>query len=431
VVGVILSGVCLPTSWAGFSLLPSIGDVNRSRAGGSAAAEDATTAYNNPAGMMRLEGSQIAAVAKVFFSSATFTNDASTDALGSPLSGGNGGDGGSTTLVPSIYYTHAMNKKWSFGLAINSPFGLSTEYDPDWVGRYDAIKTGIETININPSFGYRINNQWSVGAGASAQYVNATLSSAIDYGAVCLSLLPPATCAAANLPGPQSADGIVEMEADDWGYTWNLGILWSSMNWRAGLAYRSQLEVDLAGAANFDNPPQAAIFAPAFTNTSVTVPLSLPETISFSVFYDWTPTLSVMADVTMTRWSRFDRLYFNFGNPAQPDQSIPKNWDDVIRYAVGINYELNNRWELQGGTAFEESAIPDETYEPGIPTTDVWWLNAGVRYRPSTSLSFLAGIVHLFYDDRTVNYIGQFGETLRGQTSSGLTILNLHAAWQF
>ena len=142
VVGVIFSGICLP-SWAGFSLLPTIGDVNRSRAGGSAAAEDAITAYSNPAGMIRLEGSQIAAVAEVYFSSATFTNDNSTDALGNPLSGGNGGDGGSTTLVPSFYFTHAMNNNWAFGLSINSPFGLSTEYDPDtWTEKTEIPEPG-------------------------------------------------------------------------------------------------------------------------------------------------------------------------------------------------------------------------------------------------------------------------------------------------
>jgi long-subunit fatty acid transport protein len=35
-------------------------------------------------------------------------------------------------------------------------FGLKTQYNSDWVGRYQVIMSDIETININPNVAYRV-----------------------------------------------------------------------------------------------------------------------------------------------------------------------------------------------------------------------------------------------------------------------------------
>ncbi len=65
-------------------------------------------------------------------------------------------------------------------LGVNAPFGLTTEYDSNWIGRYQAIKSKIETINVNPAISYKFGN-WAVGAGANYQHIKADFTKATNY----------------------------------------------------------------------------------------------------------------------------------------------------------------------------------------------------------------------------------------------------------
>lgn len=131
------------------------------------------------------------------------------------------------------------------------PFGLSTEYDEGWVGRYHAIKSAVPTINLNPALAFKLNDQLSLGAGMSAQYISAELTSAIDSGSVCYGLVGPGTCNPAGLtPGSQAVDSYAKIKGDDWGYGINLGLLYKPANaMRIGVAYRSSVKQRLEGDA--------------------------------------------------------------------------------------------------------------------------------------------------------------------------------------
>ncbi len=53
--------------------------------------------------------------------------------------------------MPNLYFSMPLGERLSLGLGVNAPFGLMTEYDADWVGRFQGIKSELTTININPS----------------------------------------------------------------------------------------------------------------------------------------------------------------------------------------------------------------------------------------------------------------------------------------
>ena len=147
---------------AGFALIEqSASGMGNAYAGAAAVAEDASTIYFNPAGMSLLEGSQFVAVGHVINLSADFSGAATNPpAFGvGPATGGNGGDAGGSAFVPNVYFAMPFGERWNFGLGISAPFGLVTEYDADWVGRYQGIKSEITSININPAAG--INRQIS------------------------------------------------------------------------------------------------------------------------------------------------------------------------------------------------------------------------------------------------------------------------------
>jgi len=100
-------------------------------AGGAAAAEDVSTIFYNPAGLVRLQKTEIVFSANVICPSTELNDNGSQPAAFQTL-GGTGGDAGGCAVVPNVYIGIPFTPKWSFGLGINAPYGLETEYDSDW-----------------------------------------------------------------------------------------------------------------------------------------------------------------------------------------------------------------------------------------------------------------------------------------------------------
>ena len=170
---------------AGFALIEnSASGMGNAFAGGSAIADDASTVWFNPAGMTRLKGEQISVAGHYVSPTADFTNQGST-AITTAARTGVDDDGGVSALVPNFYYVTQLQGEVWFGVGVTVPYGLSTEYSDDWVGRYTATKSEVSTININPSFAYKHSDDISIGLGLSVQYVEATLANELDSGMIC------------------------------------------------------------------------------------------------------------------------------------------------------------------------------------------------------------------------------------------------------
>lgn len=126
-------------SAAGFALIEqSASGMGNAYAGAAATAEDASTIFYNPAGMSELKGTQFAVGGHVIDLSAKFSNSGSTKPAAivtNPL-GGNGGEAGTTAIVPNVYFVLPIGERFDFGIGVNAPFGLKTEYDDNWAGRF-------------------------------------------------------------------------------------------------------------------------------------------------------------------------------------------------------------------------------------------------------------------------------------------------------
>src|SRR5881296_3894670 len=138
---------------AAFALIEqSASGLGNSYAGAAAAAEDASTIFYNPAGMSLLPGgTQVSAGLALINLSAKFSDSGSTAPAGIGTLGGNGGNAGDLSAVPNVYFAMDVAPSWKVGVGVSVPFGLKTEYDPAWMGRFQAIKSDIKTYNINPS----------------------------------------------------------------------------------------------------------------------------------------------------------------------------------------------------------------------------------------------------------------------------------------
>ena len=135
---------------AAFALQENSGSgLGNAFAGGAASAEDVSTIWANPAGMSRFATPQIAGAVHFVTPSFKFKDNGSQPAAFQPL-GGTGGDAGDLAIIPNLYAAMPINSQWAVGIGINAPFGLVTEYDSNWLGRFQGVKSDIKTINVNP-----------------------------------------------------------------------------------------------------------------------------------------------------------------------------------------------------------------------------------------------------------------------------------------
>jgi len=410
-----------PAFSAGFAIIEqSVSGLGNAFSGGAASAEDATTIFFNPAGLTRLKGQQAVGGIHLIIPQAEFSNKGSTHALqpltGQPLSGGNGGDGGVTKVVPNLYYAANLDNGLALGLGINAPFALATDYDDGWVGRYHALRSEVKTVNINPSVACKVNDHLSLGAGVSAQYLQAELSNAIDFGTIAFS------SSGGALGTPQGQDGKAVLEADSWGFGYNLGALYEfNENSRVGLAYRSMIRHDLEGDADFRIPSSVtslpfvgAGIGAAFADTDIKGDIDLPDSASLSAYHRFNSKWAVMADVTWTNWSRFKELRVKFDS-GLADSVTTENWDDTWRYSAGVNYNPSESWVLRAGVAYDEEAIPDAEHRtPRIPGADRTWVAVGTGYKINDRFSFDLGYAHLFVADAKIDKDPVGEDALRG-----------------
>ena len=228
-----IAAISAPASASFFAIAEqSASGLGTAFAGGAAIADDATTVWYNPAGMTRLDRPQLIVGASYLdINIKTNSVTASSVNLGAvpsfPISGGAGKNPGENAVVPVLYYVHPLTKDFSIGGGINAPFGLTTEYDSTWAGRYHAVKSDIKAINYNLGAGYKFTDVLSGGAGISYQHLKAELTQAIDFATLCNIGGQAATCGAAAgfNPGTNPNDGFAKVTADSNGWGYNLGLL--------------------------------------------------------------------------------------------------------------------------------------------------------------------------------------------------------------
>ena len=375
-------------------------------AGGAAVAEDPSTIFFNPAGLTRLPGSQFALAGYLIDTKAEFDNKGSTvsPALpvvgGTPLTGGDGGDAGGSAVIGNFYYAQEITKKFHAGLGIGVPFGLETDYNRDWVGRYHAVKSKLITIDINPNVAFRVNKWLSLGGGISAQYADAELTNAVDFGTIGF------IGGAGTLP--QTLDGFAKLEADDWGWRWNVGILVEpTETLRFGLSYRSDIDYTLEGDADFDIPngAQPIAIGAGLVDTDAEADVTLPGHASLSAYWRVHEKFAVMADLFWTNWSELDELFIELDTGTNVVTTL--DWDDTFRFAFGASFFPNQNWALRAGIAYDETPIPDrERRTPRIPGNDRIWTTIGLSYAVSKNFEFDLAYAHLFVRDPKIRKSG-------------------------
>lgn len=332
-------------------------------------ADDPAALATNPAGITQLDGVQVMAgvmaihpVMDVEANGKTKTSD--EDAFYFP---------------PHFYATWKVNDRYSVGLATFSRFGLGTKFDSDWEGRYSSYEALIESVSINPNVAVKVTDNFSAAFGVEAMYLNFSQKKKLPMFGIA--------------PGPiivSLPDGKAQLEADGMGYGFNMGLHYQPCQYaKLGLSYRSPISMKVTGDADFSNISGVAGPSGWFRDTSASGVVTLPDSFSFGMAMYPMEKLSVEVGAVYTLWSKYDELKINFGDDVIPtslfapntDETVSKkNWDDVWRFNIGVEYAALDWLDLRLGYVFDQTPVPDDTIDYMLPDSDRHIFNSGLGF---------------------------------------------------
>ena len=337
-----------PASAGGLSLY-EIGteDVGLASAGYTARAQDASTVFTNPAGMTRLDGTQVTMGVQALYGDLGFSIGQGT----SPgLGNGNGGNPIGWFPGGGFYYSYSASPDLKLGFAATGNFGLAMNYDSDWVGRYYIQEGTLVGLSFVPSVAYRLNPQWSVGASLNAMYGKIRAQVAVN-----------------NLGG---SDGMLVLDDYAWGFGGTLGVLYEpSASTRFGLTWNSQIKLDFSSTPEFtglSRPLETLITNRGLNNTNINLGITVPQGVNASVFHQVDDRLALLGSVGWQQWSKFG--YVEIGVDSSNPVSLTKNlnFKDTWHVAAGAQYQLDSPWRLDLGVAYD-SEFQDTPVSPMLP----------------------------------------------------------------
>ncbi len=266
----------------------------------------------------------------------------------------------------TFYYTQQMSDSVTAGLGIYFPFGLSSDWDDDYTGRYLGTYGDLFTTNFNPAVSFRINDRLSVAAGFDLLYLDATLKSKIPQGLI--------------LGDPTINDISQKFAGDGWGAGYNFGILIKPSDWiSVGATYRSHVDVAVEGKATFSGV--LTQLAEAFPNTGGETDIRLPAQAAAGIALQTIDKLVVEVGARWEDWESTDELKIDFDQPigpfSQPSSITPRDWKATWSYNIGGQFRVNKSVAINAGYLYGENAVPDSTFEPLVPDTDAHLFTIG------------------------------------------------------
>ncbi len=327
----------------------------------TAQSQDPSAVFHNAAGIAFLKGKRL-------YFGGTLVKPYSDFTGADPFPGDGRTESGDVGVIPlpAIYYSQQFTERLSFGLGVNAPYGLKTQWaNPDtFSGRYISVEADLKSVSINPVVAYKIEDRLSFGAGLDVRFSKVTLTRRVP---------------AVN-PFTQKVIDVAEVDlASDWntGFGFNLGLLAKpTENLSVGASYRHKVKVDYTGTATFNQISSGnatldglvRLTLPQGTE-SLETSIEFPGIATFGVAYalnDWT----VEADLVWYQWSTFNSLELKFPGRPDLDETIPESYSNAFQYRFGLERRFSDRLALRGGYFYDNSPSPAASVTPLLPDAD-------------------------------------------------------------
>ena len=375
--------------------------------------KDASVVFWNPAAITSLTGWNVLGGAAIISIDGSFQEDTTFRTFEGDVP---------TLFVPHVFVTYkptsgmlAYGGKLAYGLGLYVPYGLTSQWTDDFPGRFLAKKAALETIYLQPTVAYQINDKWSVGAGPVFGYSKVELDQSLD-------LAEQATTTPGvffkNLGIARHTEfGRAHLEGNGTAFGAQIGIYGKpSADWQVGARFLTPLEFTYDGATaeftqvatNIVLPPGNPICAPATrpgfcssatdvvdmdadilngvfatrlvdqgAETRITHPAQVQGGVGYSGYANWL----LSADYTWTGWRRFRELPITFLGAANgSNRALIEDYNNTSSIRLGAERSFTNGAQARAGFTGVASAAPDETVTPLLPEQDRAYVTIGGAY---------------------------------------------------
>jgi len=430
-------GLCLNAAYAGaFQLAREYNavELGNSGAGGAAIAQDASTAYANPAGLVRIPNKQLMISGDAIFTHSKFSGANTWRSTTAPAGPSYTQSGTVSTndkmLVPSFAFAMPLAQyglpKWNTALSVTVPYGLSTNYGNSSLIRYSATSSKLSVIDISPDLAYKFNDQWSLGAGLDIERVGVSIRRVVGAP-----ILSPSN--------PTLRDSTSKNSADGWGYGGHAGVLFQlTPKSRVGLAYHTSVKVGVTG--NSVMTGRLAGSSGSMSLDTLRATFILPSVTVLSGHHEFNNPWSIDASAYYTQWTTLSGTLTAYNLAGTPPvtpttTSIPQHYRNTWLLALGGGYQLTRDWLIRAGMSYDQSPVKSAERNVLIPDADRVGLSVGAHYQVNKQVGLDAGWMHLFFHDSSVSIplaVGSQSSTSIGSyNDSHVDLLGLQATIDF
>ena len=410
----------------------------RANAGGSLFPDDPTAAYNNPAAMAFFSAPVLQATATFIRPSAEF-NGTSQDIDGNPVTGNNPNGFHKFVPFPNMAWVAPVNDWFAVGGALTVPYGLQSEYNPTWAGRYFGTRTDLQSVAVSLSAAFKLNDRFSAGVGILGQRTKAQLNTVIDPDGAAQALF--------NLPlTPQQNDEQLNVnvkrkfsfgyfggfefkptDQDSFGFSYHSRVkntlsgnyaIYGGATGKALLQLASKLDPSLPTINPNGAPASARFDTPAFA--------------SLDWLHAFSDRFSAAASVKWTQWSTFQNL--TLMSNGQQLFALQEQYKDSYMFSVGGDYKLTDQWTLRGGIGYDETPTVILSRDPRVPDGARKLLGVGIGYKANQHMSFDLGYQHQFVSDTAIRLVNQpllGGATMDGYFADAGDVVSVTGTYHF
>jgi long-chain fatty acid transport protein len=413
----------------------------RANAGGSLFANDPTAVYNNPAAMAFFTAPIMQVTATGIRPSARFEGQFK-DQQGNPVSGNNPDGFGKFIPFPNMAFATPLNDRITLGASLTVPYGLVSEYNPTWQGRYFGTKTSLQSIALSFSAGFKVTDELALGVGIVGQRTKAQLNTMLD---------PTGTADAlfgAPVYPPQAADvqlNVTLKKNMALGYFAGAVFKPTSAD-TLGLSFHSRINQTLGGSyALYGSAlglsliqggpllfPTAGLPLLNPNGASANAVLNTPAFANLDWLHVVNDRFSFAASLKWTQWSSFGTLTLTSNGSTLV--SLPEKYKNTMIYSLGGDYKLNDQWTLRAGIGYDQTPTNIVSRDPRIPDGSRRLLGMGIGYKAGEHMTVDLGYQHQFVGKTQVNLTNQVGlgaGTMVGSFNDHGDVVSLTGTYRF
>ncbi|NOZ13372.1 MAG: hypothetical protein GXO69_06955 [Acidobacteria bacterium] len=334
-----------------------------------ASVDNASAMFYNPGALAFVKGIDVNFGASVYYPTSSWTSLDGTISTDQKTK---------INWLPAVYVSYQLSDRVVVGISEFTQYGLETDWPTEWPGSQLSDRTKIRTFNVAPTIAFQLTDNFSLGFQLNWVGSDVLIQKTINF---------------------IDQTAWVDMSGDGDGWGASAGFLWKLNNKvNVGGFWRSAVNIKYDGKVDFDNVPRP--FLPVLYDGGIKSEVKLPQTWGLDVSYQLADRWMVEVGFMNTEWSDYGVLKVTRKDTGGILSSVPKNWENVTMYKMGLKYDYSEKLTLRAGYIYDEAGNPDTTLDPSLPDSNRNDFSVGFDWKYKTfTLSGFA--MYVRFNDRT------------------------------